>query len=77
MLAGKLDDATMQRLNFAIDHDKRSPADVARRFLQSEGLLAEWSLVNDRTIWTYRQDRHNRKTSKVLDRFADRCRRKQ
>ena len=29
----------MQRLNFEVDHDKRRPADVARQFLRSEGLL--------------------------------------
>lgn len=41
LLAGKLDDATMQRLNFAVDHNKRSPAEVARQFLRSVGLLTD------------------------------------
>ena len=39
-LAGRLDDATMQRLNYQVDEHKRAPADVAREFLTSEGLLA-------------------------------------
>jgi osmoprotectant transport system permease protein len=36
-LAGRLDEATMQRLNLAVDRDKRSPADVAREFLADPG----------------------------------------
>lgn len=39
LLAGRLDDSTMQRLNFEVDEKKRSPADVARNFLESQGLL--------------------------------------
>ncbi|MFQ5506232.1 MAG: glycine betaine ABC transporter substrate-binding protein [Planctomycetota bacterium] len=39
LLAGRLDDATMQRLNFEVDEKKRRPADVAREFLESQGLL--------------------------------------
>lgn len=38
-LAGILDDATMQRLNYQVDHDQQSPAAVARQFLRSRGLL--------------------------------------
>jgi len=38
LLAGRLDDATMQRLNFEVDEQKRSPAEVAREFLDSRGL---------------------------------------
>lgn len=34
-LAGRLDEATMQRLNLAVDRDKRGPAEVAREFLES------------------------------------------
>jgi osmoprotectant transport system permease protein len=41
LLAGKLDDATMQRLNFEVDQKKRRPAEVARQFLRSEGLLGK------------------------------------
>jgi len=38
-LAGKLDDSQMQKLNYEVDEKKRSPADVAREFLQSQGLV--------------------------------------
>ena len=38
-LAGLLDDATMQRLNYEVDEKKRSPADVASEFLRSRGLV--------------------------------------
>jgi len=38
-LAGRLDDATMQRLNYEVDEKKRDPADVAYEFLVAEGLL--------------------------------------
>lgn len=40
-LAGALDDATMQRLNYEVDEKKRAPADVAREFLVSHNLLSE------------------------------------
>lgn len=36
-----LDDATMRALNFQVDHQKRSPREVAREFLRSRGLLHE------------------------------------
>jgi len=39
LLAGKLDEATMRRLNDEVDERKRSPEDVAREFLRSAGLL--------------------------------------
>ncbi len=39
LLAGILDDTTMQRLNFEVDENKHRPRDVAREFLQSHGLL--------------------------------------
>ena len=39
LLGGILDDAAMQQLNYAVDEQKRAPADVAREFLQSKGLL--------------------------------------
>jgi osmoprotectant transport system permease protein len=38
-LAGRLDDATMQRLNYKVDENRRDPADVAYEFLVDEGLL--------------------------------------
>jgi len=38
-LAGKLDDSQMQTLNYEVDERKRSPADVAREFLHSQGLV--------------------------------------
>jgi osmoprotectant transport system permease protein len=34
LLAGRLDDATMQRLNFQVDEEKRTPGDVARKFIE-------------------------------------------
>jgi osmoprotectant transport system permease protein len=39
LLGDRLDDATMQQLNYAVDGDKRAPAAVAREFLAAEGLL--------------------------------------
>ena len=39
LLAGVLDNATMQRLNFEVDGKKKSPADVAKAFLKAEGLI--------------------------------------
>ena len=41
MLAGRLDDATMQRLNFQVDEKKRLPNEVAREFLEGRELLQE------------------------------------
>ena len=41
LLAGRLDDATMQRLNFEVDEKKRRLNDVAREFLEGQGLLRE------------------------------------
>jgi osmoprotectant transport system permease protein len=38
-LSGRLDDATMRRLNFEVDEKKRAPETVAREFLESLGLL--------------------------------------
>ena len=38
-LAGLLDDATMQRLNYAVDEEKRSPAEVVAEFLEAKGLI--------------------------------------
>ena len=38
-LAGRLDAETMRRLNSQVDGLKRSPAEVAREFLRSEGLI--------------------------------------
>lgn len=39
-LAGALDDAAMQRLNFQVDEKKREPADVAREFLETRGFIS-------------------------------------
>jgi osmoprotectant transport system permease protein len=39
LLAATLDDARMQRLNFEVDEKKHRPGDVARKFLESRGLL--------------------------------------
>jgi glycine betaine/choline ABC-type transport system substrate-binding protein len=41
LLAGALDDATMQRLNFEVDEKKRQPRKVAREFLEGRGLLPQ------------------------------------
>jgi osmoprotectant transport system permease protein len=38
-LSGRLDDATMRRLNFEVNQKKRAPEKVAREFLESLGLL--------------------------------------
>lgn len=38
-LAGRLDEATMQGLNFEVDENRREPADVARAFLNARGML--------------------------------------
>ena len=38
-LAPLLTDATMQRLNFEVDGKKREPAEVAKEFLQQNGLI--------------------------------------
>jgi osmoprotectant transport system permease protein len=38
-LAGKIDAATMRRLNAEVDGHRRDPAEVAREFLRSAGLL--------------------------------------
>ena len=39
LLSGILDDTTMQQLNYRADEENRDPADVAREFLESKGLL--------------------------------------
>ncbi len=39
-LANRLDDATMRRLNWQVDGEKKSPRAVARAFLRSQNLLA-------------------------------------
>jgi osmoprotectant transport system permease protein len=38
-LAGRLDNETMQSLNYEVDHRKRRPGEVAREFLLSQDLL--------------------------------------
>lgn len=38
-LANRIDDNKMAELNAAVDLDKREPADVAREFLEKEGLI--------------------------------------
>lgn len=39
MLAGKIDNAKMQELNYRVDGDGDEPSDVARDFLKEEGLI--------------------------------------
>jgi osmoprotectant transport system substrate-binding protein/osmoprotectant transport system permease protein len=41
LLAGTLDDATMQQLNFDVDEHHRAPREVARAFLVQHGLMEE------------------------------------
>ncbi len=36
LIAGKISNETMQRLNYQVDHEKHSPAEVAREFLHTE-----------------------------------------
>ncbi len=38
MLANRIDDAAMTALNYQVDYRQRSPAEVAREFLEKEGL---------------------------------------
>ncbi len=38
LLAGRIDDATMRRLNYAVEAERREPADVAAEFLAATGL---------------------------------------
>jgi len=38
LLAGRIDDATMRRLNYAVEGERRSPADVATEFLRQLGV---------------------------------------
>jgi osmoprotectant transport system permease protein len=40
-LAGKIDDAAMRRMNYAVAKEQRSEVDVAREFLRSQGILEE------------------------------------
>ncbi len=42
LLGGLLDDATMQRLNFEVDQEKRRPAEVTEAFLRKKGLLTPY-----------------------------------
>lgn len=46
-LSGRLDEATMRRLNHEVDRKKRSPERVAREFLESRGLLGRAPRVRD------------------------------
>lgn len=40
-LAGKIDDSTIVALNYQIDYEGKSPSQVAKNFLQSQGLYRE------------------------------------
>jgi osmoprotectant transport system substrate-binding protein len=40
-LAGKIDDETMLKLNYAVDEEGRKAAEVAKDFLQKHGLISE------------------------------------
>lgn len=39
LLAGRIDNRTMQKLNYAVDEEGRPERDVAREFLESQGLI--------------------------------------
>lgn len=39
LLGGRINDRTMQRLNFEVDRNRKSPAQVAATFLKKQGLL--------------------------------------
>ena len=39
MLAGKIDDATMRKLNYKVDELKEKPEQVAKEFLIEQGLI--------------------------------------
>jgi len=39
LLGGLLDNSTMQQLNFQVDGEKQSPAEVAKAFLRAKGLI--------------------------------------
>ena len=56
LLAGRIDDAKMTELNAAVDAEKRPAAEVARRFLSSEGLISPADFASgaaSRTFWGY------------------------
>jgi osmoprotectant transport system permease protein len=40
-LAGRIDERSMRRLNYAVDGERRDPAQVARAFLKEAGLIGE------------------------------------
>jgi glycine betaine/choline ABC-type transport system substrate-binding protein len=40
LLGGVMDDQIMQGLNYEVDHEKKSPAEVARRFLINKKLIS-------------------------------------
>jgi glycine betaine/choline ABC-type transport system substrate-binding protein len=42
-LAGKIDDTAMGQLNYQVDEEGRKAGDVAREFLQKQGLVNQWS----------------------------------
>jgi glycine betaine/choline ABC-type transport system substrate-binding protein len=39
LLEGKISDAEMTEMNYLVDEERRDPKDVAREFLEREGLL--------------------------------------
>ncbi len=43
LLAGRIDETTMQSLNFQVDEHQRDPADVAEQFLRESGLVGDAS----------------------------------
>jgi osmoprotectant transport system permease protein len=40
-LAGRIHEESMRRMNYAVDRERRDPAEVAREFLRSAGLVRE------------------------------------
>ena len=41
LLAGRIDNRTMQQLNYAVDEEGRAEGEVAQEFLESQGLIPE------------------------------------
>lgn len=49
VLSGRIDDATMRRLNFAVEGERKAPAAVAQAFLASLGVAQEVAVTSGRS----------------------------
>lgn len=74
-LAGRVDEDTMHRLNFAVSMEGRDPAVVAREFLQDEGLLVADTQRPVRApgllLGVYRPDRLTAFTAQAISALGD------